>query len=259
MFVSVPVSRLTEEPYASLICYPKATSDEIQARMRELAALNIEEVEFSGSMRMSSLHIVGKGHTAVVVKARTPQGTYALKIRRIDAVCGTLRYEAAMLAEANKADIGPKLIASSNDLILMELIEGIPIEEWLSVRKEKGEVQAVLRRIMEQCRRLDNIGLDHGELRRAPKHILIDENGEPSIVDFENASINRNASNVNLVCQFLFIGNSDARKMLNSIIGERGPEFRDALTHYRKDPDGGSFDELAEVCLRDNSLLRSEN
>ena len=252
--ISVPVDRLSEDPYASIVCYPKATDEEMTARIKELRTLNVKEVEFSGNVRLSSLHIVGKGHTSVVVKARTSEGVFALKMRRIDAVCGTLRYEAEMLKAANTANVGPKLISSSSDFILMELIEGVPIEEWLSVHKGKDDVIKVLRKIMEQCRRLDDIALDHGELRRAPKHILIDGNGTPSIVDFENASKNRNASNVNLVCQFLFIGNSDARKMLDGIIGERGQEFQEALRRYRKDANAVNFDGLAEVCLRDNTI-----
>ena len=74
---------------------------------------------------------------------------------------------------------------------------------------------------MEQCFRLDQIGLDHGELSKAPKHLLVDKTKRIFIVDFETASIERRVANVTAVCQYLFGGNSSASKILDEIFGEK--------------------------------------
>ena len=68
---------------------------------------------------------------------------------------------------------------------------------------------------------LDQVGLDHGELSKAPKHLLVDKAEKIFIVDFETASLERRVANVTAVCQYLFGGNSSAAKILNEIFGEK--------------------------------------
>ena len=114
----------------------------------------------------------------------------------------------------------PSLFAVSKNFLLTQLIDGDLLEVWLETHKDKELIRKVLVDILEQCWRLDEIGLDHGELSKAPKHLLVDKADKPFIVDFETASMTRRVINVTSVCQFLFMGNSQAAKMLAEVIGE---------------------------------------
>jgi len=98
---------------------------------------------------------------------------------------------------------------------------------------------------------LDRVGLDHGELSHAPKHVIVDRKGKPFIVDFESASLNRRPSNVTSLCQFLFLAGETAEtlgKKLGAI--DRGMVV-EALRHYKNDRTFENFEEaLATLRLQ---------
>ena len=48
------------------------------------------------------------------------------------------------------------------------------------------------------------IGLDHGELSRMPKHVIVGK--KITIIDFESSSVERRVSNVTSATQAFFIG-----------------------------------------------------
>jgi putative serine/threonine protein kinase len=92
--------------------------------------------------------------------------------------------------------------------------------------------------------------LDHGELSKAPKHLLVDKAQKPFIVDFETASVERRVANVTAVCQYLFSGNSSASKILVEIFGEKDRfKLIDALRKYKKNPSQQGFEALLQVCF----------
>jgi putative serine/threonine protein kinase len=155
-----------------------------------------------------------------------------------------------MLSKANSVNVAPKLIRASKNFLLMQLIDGSLLPNWLKTNKDAAAVKQVLGEVLEQCFRLDQVGLDHGELSKAPKHLLVDKTEKPVIVDFETASVERRVANVTAVCQYLFAGNSTASKVLAEIFGERNRlELIDALKAYKKNRIRINFEGLLEVCL----------
>jgi putative serine/threonine protein kinase len=173
----------------------------------------------------------------------------ALKMQRVDSDRESLEREAELLYKANAVDVGPRFIAVTKHFLLMELINGGSFETWLQTHTDKAEVQGIVSDILEQCWRLDEIRLDHGEISKAPKHLLVTKAGKPCIVDFETASTIRNASNVTSVCQYLFQGQSEACKSIAQAIGERDREkLVAALRKYRKEPNRVNFDDLKKLC-----------
>jgi putative serine/threonine protein kinase len=218
--------------------------------MLELRKLGVGAVEFNGKASAFTLHVLGKGYVGIVVTAYVGEERLALKMQRVDSERESLEREAELLAKANSVGVGPKFVDATKHLLLMQLIDGDLLEEWLKTHKEKTVVRKVISDILEQCWRLDEIYLDHGELSKAPKHLLMDKSGKPFIVDFETASTIRNASNVTSVCQFLFQGNSDVCKGIAEILGERIHEkMVAALRCYRKNRSRPDFDNLLRVCL----------
>lgn len=246
----IAIDQLQEEPYASVVCYPRANRAEIRERINELDKLGVESVEFSGRSSAFTLRVIGKGYVGIVVAALVHGKKYALKMQRVDSDRESLEHEAELLSKANSVEVGPKFLAVSKHFLLMQLIEGDLLEAWLQTHNEKAIVRIILTEILEQCYRLDEIGLDHGELSKAPKHLLVDKSDKPFIVDFETASTKRNASNVTSVCQFLFQGNSDVCKAIAQILGPRNKaHLVAALRKYRKERNRANFEDLERLCL----------
>ncbi len=201
----IPLKKIPERSAAILFSYPKLDPEEVLKRVEEARELGVEAIELRGRHLIKGLPVLGKGHTGVVLAVKTKNGAAALKIRRVDADRSSFRREAEMLRIANEASVGPRLIGASDNLILMELVEGQYLTEWLSNPGfDPGVVKRILRRLLDMARRLDLIGLDHGELSRAHRHILI-AGEKPVILDFESSSIHRRASNITSLIQYLFI------------------------------------------------------
>ena len=120
--VTSPLKGLKEEPYASIICYPKRTDDELQNRLRELEMHGVTAIEFQGKGSAFNVPVLGKGYVGIVVTAQRYGQRLALKIRRVDADRPDLFHEAKMLEIANSAGVGPALVDVSKDFLLMQLI-----------------------------------------------------------------------------------------------------------------------------------------
>ena len=252
--MKTPVTVLTEnlkiEPYASVLCYPKASEAELESRLEELREHGVEAVEFTGDASAFNVPVLGKGFVGIVVTAHLDGQRAALKIRRVDADRTGLEHEAQMLAKANSVQVGPSLMGVSRNFLIMQLVDGWLLPEWLDVHKEKEQVRGVLGEVLEQCWRLDSIRLDHGELSKAPKHIIISKQHKPFLVDFETASVNRKPANVTSVCQFLFTSHGAVAKAVAAVLGEvNRAEVIDSLRRYKNERKRESFDGVLQVCL----------
>jgi len=196
--------------------------------------------------------VLGKGCVGIVVVAYPNSGRAALKIRRVDADRKGMFHEGEMLTRANNIDVGPKLIEISENFLLMELVEGTHFPEWiesLGGREGQSRVRLVLKDVLEQCYRLDEAGLDHGELSNAPKHIIVDADDRPYLVDFETASINRRVSNVTSVCQYLFLGSQIADKVKEKLGKVDEKQLINALRTYKRKRTKENFEKLVEKFL----------
>jgi putative serine/threonine protein kinase len=246
----VPIENLKEEPYASVLCYPRVSETELQNRLGELKTHGVKAVEFAGKTSAFNVPVLGKGYVGIVIIAHLDRRKAALKIRRVDADRLGLQHEAQMLAKANSVHVGPKLMSVSNNFLLMQFIDGDLLPDWLETTKEKESMFSVLNAILEQCWRLDSIGLDHGELSNAPKHIIVDKVQTPFIVDFETASVERKPANVTSVCQFLFTSGGTVARMVAQTLGERNSEeVIRALRLYKNQKTRENFDQVLQTCL----------
>jgi len=247
----VPLEGLQEEKYCLVLCYPKHDLKELRRRLRELKKLGVEAVEFTGEKMVFNVPVLGKGCVGIVVMAHTDVGKVALKIRRVDADRDGMQREAEMLRRANAIDVGPRLLDVTENFLLMEFIEGTLLPQWVEELRGKGtrfRIRRVLRDVLKQCYMLDEAGLDHGELSRAPKHIIVDVHDRPHLVDFETASVNRRVSNVTSICQYLFIGSHVAKTIKRKLGGVDKNALIKALKNYKQDRGQGSFEKILGVC-----------
>jgi len=208
----------------------------MKKRLKELKKLGVKAVEFTGDKMAFDVPVLGKGCVGIVVAVHTDAGKGALKIRRVDADRTGMQHEAEMLRRANAINVGPRLLNVTDNFLLMEFVEGTLLFQWVEALRGRGtrsRIRRVLRAVLEQCYRLDEAGLDHGELSRAPRHIIVDADDRPHLVDFETASINRRVSNVTSICQYLFIGSQTARRIKGKLGKVHEKELINGLRNYK--------------------------
>src|SRR4030042_1664514 len=162
--LGVDIEQLSKEPYSTILCYPRASKDEVKKRLRQLVKMKVTAFEFVGDKQVLNLQILGKGCVGLVVLARRNGEHVALKIRRIDADRVEMQREAKLLSMANSVEIGPRLLGVRKDFLVMEFVDGNLLPEWLLKTRNKRRGKTILREILEQCWRLDRAGLGYGEI-----------------------------------------------------------------------------------------------
>lgn len=239
-----------DEELLKILTYPKSDKNEMLKRIDELKSLNVKAIKLIGNKKINNLSILGKGCIGLLVIALMDNKEFALKIRRMDSSRESLENEWKMQKIANSIGVGPKVYAYSKNFLLMELIKGIHFPEWVKSLKGKNKkklLKKVINKILLDCYNLDKIGLDHGELSRAPKHIIITDENEPIIVDFESSSMKRKPSNLTSICQFLFIG-SKISKSISKTFRINIDALKKALKNYKTDRSEKNFHEILRVC-----------
>lgn len=245
----VAIERLVEKPYNEILCYPKLDYQEVKRRILELKELNIKKLEFSGNKNIAGVPVLGKGCVGIVVVAYLSNGEkVALKIRRLDADRANMRHEAEMLKKANSVNVGPKLLDYTDNLLLMQYIDGKLLPEWLEETESTNLIKEVLRKLLQQCFKLDQIGLDHGELSNASKHLIIDFNNQPYILDFETASARRRTANLTSLAQFLFVKRPIVDKITEKIGKINREELIEALRRYKREKTLENFERILKTC-----------
>ncbi len=214
---------------------------DFEGRLRELRALGVEHMIFEGPTELEGFRVLGKGCTSVVVKAKGVWGYVAVKIRRTDSDREDMFHEAFCTVLANSVGVGPKVFAFSPNFLVLELLEGTPIGDW--IREAPADLLIrVVDSLMRKAFALDAIGLDHGELSRAQRHVLISDS-RPRILDFESASVRRKPKNLTSIVQYVM------RSTDKSLDGETISLLRE----YKKSP---SLENYAKVRQRVIDILR---
>lgn len=242
---------LMHKNIGEVICYPNPNHQQLTNRINELRSLGVISIMLDGKKFLNGKYILGKGCTSTVVKAITNKGVYALKARRIDSNRESMEKEEKLLRFANTLRIGPTIIDVSKNFILMSLITGPFIGDWITSNPNRIVLDKFIKRLFLDCYKMDLAGLDHGELGNASKHIIVEENVKegvtklvkPIILDFESASINRRTSNVISLMQFLFLS---GRYNINNLIKRKDIYLKLLLTlkAYKEKPSRETFNLL---------------
>jgi len=210
--------------------------------------LGVEELVFQGNAKVGRLGILGLGTVGIVVRARVGSEVLALKIRRTDANRPDMEQEAKVTAFVNRIGVGVPIRAHSRDLILMKLIEYQELHDWLAGLKGPGTrrtARAMIHSVLNQCRKLDILGVDHGQLSNLRKHVVVAE-GVPWILDFESAGTERRPKNVTAAAQYLFVGGS-VSPLVRRTLGVRGTgALLGLLSDYKRDSSDFTYSKLLE-------------
>lgn len=245
----ISIKKFIKEPYSKILGYPKASSRQLQSRISELEKFKIKSISFTGQTTIGSLQILGKGYVGVVVLAKKRNNLVALKIRRLDSQRNEMQSEAKLLKLANTVNVGPKLYDASKNFLVMEYLEGDKIGNWIQSLKGSGsskKLKLIVRIILEDCYRLDQMGFDHGELSSISKHVIVGKL-RTTLIDFESSSVNRRASNVTSITQAIFIGSGIAKKVQRIYKIPPKEKIINVLRAYKQEQTRRSFDNIVKT------------
>jgi putative serine/threonine protein kinase len=221
-----------------LICYPRFSENEYKDRIAEMESLGVTSMALGGSTTINGSRVVGKGQVGLVFRAKIGSKTCALKIRRLDADRKSMDDEVRFHKIANDAGVGPSLEGHTKNLIAMEFINGQSIVDWVE-GTAKGRLRKMARSVLEQCYSLDRAGLDHGELSRLNRHVIVSD--RPYIIDFESASTTRKTSNVTAAAQSIFLHGAVAGMVKKTLEADREKALI-ALKTYKHNQTRANFD-----------------
>ncbi len=221
----VRVEDLSEE-LAAQLSYPRRISEYAEEVLRDVRSLGVRRF----AVESGQLLMLGKGFRNVVFLVETDGGRAALKVRRDDAPYTAVGREAVVHAAANRAGVGPLLLGSGERSLLMEVVTGTPLRKWLS-EASGDDARTVIAKVLRQCRALDIAGIDHGELSRAHKHVLVTEGLGVMIIDFGAARFTPRPSNVTSFLRYLRSG--EVMPLLAEKLGTFGIDV-DLLRDYKR-------------------------
>ncbi len=180
---------------------------------------------FLSARNLSLVQKLSKGYSAEIFLVRNARGKkLALKVEKAKSPrIEMARKEAEFLRLANSTGIGPRLadFDLKQHCILMEFVDGTRFCDWVEAVKSKRALESFLKELFIQLKKLDALGLDHGQLGGSAKNILVRKrNSKPVIVDFEKASVSRKTHNLSqFLGEFFYNKRSRIGKKMKKILG----------------------------------------
>lgn len=141
---------------------------------------------------------IAKGKSGAIWKVEKEGTVFAIKVEHEKSTRKQMiEKEAQLLRMANQVGVGPKLyeVDFEAGILMMEYIDGVPLANWIDTVTSKIKIEKVLTRLFAQTRKLDNAGIDHGQLGGKLHNILIGTDDRVVILDFEKASYVRGVHN----------------------------------------------------------------
>ena len=243
-----PIDEALEHKIGEFLCWPQYDEEEAEQRIEQLRGLGVEAVATGGPHVILGTPILGKGHAGAVLRAMFEGREVALKARRTDASRKSMKREAGFIAHANNWGVGPRLYGFSEDFIVMELLVGSYFGEWVRDNiEDRGAVMGNVRVILDIAWRLDQSGLDHGELTRIRRHYIVTEDG-PKVIDFESASFERPPSNLTSTVQSLFMSHRFAQVLGRVYPMPDRDELIGVLKRYKREQTEQNYLAVLEAC-----------
>jgi putative serine/threonine protein kinase len=245
----IPIRDLARTPYIRILTYPTISLRTAKSRIKQLEKLGVKFLIFEGKSKIGSLGLLGLGTVSVVVKAQVNGGTLALKIRRTDANRAAMTEEFRLTNMANRIGIGAEALGHTRDLMLLRYLDYIELHEWfksLSGQGRRDRAREMVHGVLNQCRKLDIIGLDHGELSNLRKHVVVVD-GSPYMLDFESAGLNRSTKNVTTAAQYILVGGKMS-PLVRRLIGVAGVRrIIESLRQYKRDKSDINYSRLLKT------------
>lgn len=181
----------------------------------------------------TDIELLTKGKRGVIFTADFRGVPVVVKVARPDSdAVNTPLLEAQYLQKANELGIGPRLYDFSQDYVIMEYVKGALIGDFLrDVSLDAKNVVSVILAIFDQLVVLDSARINKFELTNPYKHIIVKENFDPVLIDFERARFTTRPKNVTQFAEYI------TSLTIFPLLRERGllldpGVFRDKIKEY---------------------------
>ncbi|MBS3159053.1 hypothetical protein J4206_07250, partial [Candidatus Woesearchaeota archaeon] len=191
---------------------------------------------------IKNINFLAKGHRGIVYSGTYKGKDIAIKVDLNPGAVSRVDMESRWLKILNKKKIGPKMLHSGKDFLIMEYIDGEKLFDYVQ-HSNKNQIRHVIQDIFRQCYEMDLLQINKEEMHHPVKHILITTDGA-RMIDFERCRKTLDPKNVTQFCQFLTSG-SFAYGLENKglIINKRILKF---AQKYKNDPSRKNFDTILE-------------
>ncbi len=144
-----------------------------------------------------------RGRRGLIYKGKYKNKEVVVKIKKSDSAAqGRMANEAKWLKLINKKNIGPKLLLADKEFICYEYADGEFLPKYIQTA-DKKQISSVLNKILGQTFALDSLKINKEEMHRPLKHILIDKQGQVTMIDFERCYKTDKPKNTTQFCQFI--------------------------------------------------------
>ncbi|MBR9676774.1 methyltransferase [Candidatus Woesearchaeota archaeon] len=152
--------------------------------------------------KVSNVMLFARGHRGLIYTGVYKNKKIAAKFHNPISKVDTITNEITQLTMLKKKNIGPKIVFSGKNYFVYWFIEGELIGEFLKNNNKTTNYQ-IIKKILEQLRTLDSLGLNKKELTNPYKHILITKKQEPVLIDFERSKKTVKPSNITQFTQYI--------------------------------------------------------
>ncbi len=200
---------------------------------------------------IENVKLFEKGNRGVLYKGSYRGKTIVVKTKREESkAVATIENEINWLEKLNKEGIGPKLllIGKEKGWFAYEFVDGTFIADFIRGCNEKGRIFAVIKELLQQCRKLDELGVNKEEMLRPQKHVLVGNTGKLTMIDFERCRRSQKPKNVTQLCQFLTGAHASSLLRQKSIIIDRD-KLLAAAQKYKSSQSEESFNKLMTIAV----------
>ena len=162
---------------------------------RELIEHGITELYSFGKINLGKVRVIGKGKTGIIALLDEKR---VIKIRRSDSPKESLEIEAKIQSLA--FPVAPKVYDYGRNFIVMDYIKG---NNLCNARKNKN----IVIDLILKARELEDKKIEHKELARPYKNVIVTEDDKVYIIDYDSASIKENPYNVTSILSWLKLTN----------------------------------------------------
>jgi release factor glutamine methyltransferase len=165
---------------------------------RQLETHQIEDITYFTHGKRGTIYsgLLEKKHRVKSHFVKSEKIKVAIKTEREDSeATERIRNEIFWVKKLKKQGIGPRILFSGDSFFVYVFVDGLFILDWIQ-NKSKREIKKVLLNILEQCYVLDTLGMNKQEMHHPFKHIIIDKDNHPTLIDFERAYTTKKPHNV---------------------------------------------------------------
>lgn len=225
--------------------------------LRELEKKAIGDIHYFAKGKRGFIYR-GKRDLSVRVKKQLPlQKKFqevAIKVKNVESLVeGSIENEGLWLERLNEERIGPQLICcgivDERAYVVYQFVEGLEIIDWIEHKDvDRGIIQKVLQDVLEQCFRMDQMGINKEEMHHPHKHILVTERNQAFLIDFERTRIVAKPQNVTQFVEFVCrIQEKLAKKGITVIV----ETLRKLAQEYKNEPTLEAYHRINESLVQE--------